>query len=168
MIELWEDIPDYEGKYQVSNLGRIRNIQRNNHILKLSDDGKGYKKVKLCKNKKSKLFRVHRLVAQVFIPNPNNLPEVNHIDFNRLNNKYDNLEWCDRQHNMNHSVKGNRFHNKPILCINNDTKIYYNSIEEASEKTGIHRSNIGRCCNKKRKTAGGLKWMFVKGEMFNG
>ena len=55
MIELWEDIPDYKGKYQVSNLGRIRNIQRNNHILKLSDDGKGYKKVKLCKNKKSKL-----------------------------------------------------------------------------------------------------------------
>lgn len=168
MKEIWKDIPNYEGKYQVSNLGRVRNIQKENYILKFSNDGKGYQKVKLCNNGKCKSFRVHRLVAQVFIPNPNNLPEINHIDYNRLNNNINNLEWCDRKYNMNYSVKANRFHNKQVICIMNDKKIIYNSIDEASKKTGIHRSNIGRCCNKKRKTAGGFIWMFTKGEILNG
>ncbi len=165
MKEIWKDIPDYEGLYQISNLGNVRSIKNDIYTLKQNDDGKGYKKVRLCKNGKIKSFRVHRLVAQAFIDNPNNYPEVNHKDYNRSNNAIYNLEWSNRKDNMEYSVKANRFHNKPVICKNNNTVIIFNSIEEASCKTGVDRTNIGRCCNNKRKKAGGYNWAFLKGEI---
>ena len=165
MQEIWKDIKDYEGLYQVSNLGRVKRIKNKIHILKTIDDGKGYKKARLCKNGILKSYRIHRLVAEAFIPNPFNYSEVNHKDFNRSNNLINNLEWCNKEYNMKHSVKANRFHNKPVICENNNLITIFNSINEASFKTGINRNNIGRCCNSKRKTAGGYKWRFLKGEI---
>lgn len=86
------------GLYQVSNLGRIQNSR--GRILKFDYSNKGYACVHLCKDGKSKKFRVHRLVAQAFIPNPDALPEVNHINFDKSDNNVSNLEWCDRKYNV--------------------------------------------------------------------
>ena len=113
MIELWKDIKTYEGLYQVSNLGNVKSVDRyiyagdnsnhkyqhiKEHYLKLNG-GRKYIQVILCKNGKTKAFLVHRLVAEAFIPNPNNLPCVNHKDENPKNNHVDNLEWCTYSYN---------------------------------------------------------------------
>lgn len=100
MEELWKDIEGYPG-YQVSNLGRVRsnNYGRINYVLKLRVDKDGYYRVMIKKDKKDKLFGVHRLVALTFISNPNNYPCVNHKDENKQNNCVDNLEWCTVQYN---------------------------------------------------------------------
>lgn len=104
MREVWKDIVGFEGYYQVSNYGNIRNAK----TLKLRKlqlwDGRYYG-ISLIKNYKRYAFRVHRLVAEAFIPNPNNLPEVNHKDENKLNNHVDNLEWCDHVYNNTYNGK---------------------------------------------------------------
>lgn len=111
MKEIWRDIVGYEGLYQVSNLGRVRSMDRYDN-LKHFRKGKiliqhiytGYLYVSLCKNGKIKMYRVHRLVAMAFIPNPNNLPQVNHKDENKQSNIVENLEWCDARYNMNYGT----------------------------------------------------------------
>lgn len=115
MQEIWKDVKGYEGLYQVSNLGRVKSIQYFNHknnkaytrnrLLKPIINEKGYARVDLFKNKKSKRVRIHRLVAETFIPNMYNLPEINHIDGNKQNNCIDNLEWCTHKHNMKEAYK---------------------------------------------------------------
>lgn len=120
MKEIWKDIPGYEGLYQVSNLGRVKRLEykrENNliktmstfkeHILKPAKQTSGYMYIVLCKNNKTKGFRVHRLVAEAFISNPYNLPQVNHIDANKSNNNVNNLEWCSRSENMQHAYSHN-------------------------------------------------------------
>lgn len=107
MIEKWKDVKGFEGKYQVSNLGRVRSFQRckpnENKILKHEIMWNGYSRVGLCVKEKKKRCKIHRLVAEAFIPNPDNLPEVNHKDGNKLNNHADNLEWVSRADNMKHA-----------------------------------------------------------------
>ena len=110
MNEEWRDIEGYEGLYQVSNLGRVKSLnyrgcKGNISILKPRLTKKGYETINLCKDGKVKNVRIHRLVAQSFISNPNNLPVVNHKDENKLNNNVDNLEWCTCQDNLLHSFR---------------------------------------------------------------
>ena len=115
-MEIWKDIEGYEGLYQVSNKGRIKSLNRidsrgrkvNEKILSSKPNNKGYLRVHLYKNGKRKPFSVHRLVAIAFIPNPNNLLEVNHKDENKENNTVDNLEWCDRKYNANYGSRNER------------------------------------------------------------
>lgn len=178
--EIWKDIEDYEGIYQISNLGRVKSLEKtmwNNHqnikkeemILKPNKDGKGYFCVKLYKNKKCKMKKVHRLVAQAFIDNPNNKKQVNHIDGNKENNCVNNLEWCTCQENIKHSWK-NHLHkplkgkdnklSKEVLQYDlqgNFIKVW-DCVEEA-RKT-LHISNISSVCNGKRKKAGGYIWKY--------
>ena len=90
MKEIWKDIEGYEGLYQVSNFGRVKNIRRNKELYYIHTNKK-YLCVRLCKNGKKKYYLVHRLVAETYIPNPNNYPIVNHKDENKLNNNLDNL-----------------------------------------------------------------------------
>lgn len=109
MQEIWKDVIGYEGLYKVSNLGNVISINYNGtkkskHLSK-NLNHKGYEVVHLTKTPKSKHVFVHRLVAMSFIPNPNNLPQVNHIDGNKKNNKVDNLEWCTNKYNYEHAVK---------------------------------------------------------------
>ena len=116
-IEIWKDIPEYKGIYQVSNLGRVKRLQTsqnrsNNKKLNLKEkllNGTinyfGYKKVQLYKDSKFKTFSVHRLVAICFIENKLNKPQVNHIDGNKLNNIVENLEWCNNSENQLHAWK---------------------------------------------------------------
>lgn len=117
MEEIWVDIKGYEGFYQVSNQGRVKSLERrvknNNNdemrtikerILKIHIDKKGYYRVDLCKNGNKKQYLVHRLVAIAFIPNPDNLPQIDHIDTNRLNNVWTNLKWCTNKENSNNEL----------------------------------------------------------------
>lgn len=111
MEEIWKDIPNYEGLYQISNLGRVKSLPRKGtntkkeRILKFAKSNKNYLIAILTKHNKRNAKSVHRLVAEAFIPNPNNFPQVNHKDENRHNNCVDNLEWCTNRYNCNY---GNR------------------------------------------------------------
>ena len=111
-MELWKDIPDYEGIYQISNLGNVKRLPiiLHNRFYKeklltiCHNSGTGYDFVCLRKNDRDKNFSVHRLVAQAFIPNPHNYSDVNHIDGNKQNNSVENLEWCTRSENIQHAL----------------------------------------------------------------
>lgn len=100
MKEIWKDIKGYEGLYQVSNLGNVKSLKTNKNLY-YSNSNNGYLRVGLFKNKR-KMFSIHRLVAENFIPNPNEYLVVNHKDFNQKNNKVDNLEWCTSKENNNY------------------------------------------------------------------
>ena len=117
--EIWKDIPNYEGLYQISDTGRIKSLKRN-IILKPSTN-KNYFKIILCKNGSKKTYFIHRLVAIAFISNPKNLLEVNHIDGNKLNNNVNNLEWCTRKENVEHSIRnGLVIKNKGLLLTKDE------------------------------------------------
>ena len=165
MQEIWKDIPEFEGLYQVSNLGRIKNLKRNNFILSPYST-KGYQSVKLSKNGKATTKLVHRLVAQLFVPNPNNYNEVNHKDENKANNVYENLEWCTRDYNMSYGtarVRQGISCGNPIeqLTVDNIAIARYCSAEVACKLTGIDSSSIIKCCINKRTYAGGYKWKYI-------
>jgi hypothetical protein len=124
-LEQWKDIPDYEGLYQVSDLGRVKSLERrvftlNKNciykpiIIKSFVTKRGYFEVRLCTNNTSKAKKIHRLLAESFIPNPNQKPQVNHIDANRLNNKISNLEWVNNRENSCHRVKNSHFTSKYV------------------------------------------------------
>ena len=121
--EVWKEIPGWEGYYMASTHGRIKSVDRyvisngrgkyfkKGKILRLETDKDGYKKIQLNKNGKAKKYLVHRLVAMCFIPNPNNLPEINHKDENRANNHVSNLEWCNRKYNCNYGTRNEKVSN---------------------------------------------------------
>ena len=164
MIE-WKPIPNYENLYEVSNTGEIRSIKpryKNKQILKAGVGSRGYLVVTLCNKNTQKSYNVHRLVAQAFIPNPNNLPCVNHKDENRTNNNVDNLEWCTYKYNNTYGNRLDKYiskRGKSVMCV--ETNKVYRSTQEASKLTGINQGGISSCCNGKRNVAGGFHWVFV-------
>ena len=112
MKEEWRDIKGYEGRYQVSNLGRVKSLNyrhtNKEKILSNTTNTKDYLTVSLYKNGKIKTYYIHKLVAAHFIPNPDNYKEVNHKDENKSNNCVSNLEWCSREYNQNYGTKTQR------------------------------------------------------------
>ena len=201
MEEIWKDIIiekngvvyDYTGLYQVSNLGRVRSLDRidgNGHtlrgrILKLRIDNKGYQYVGLYKNGKRVRFSIHRLVATAFVPNPDNLPVVNHKDENPSNNVCTNLEWCTQKENLNYGTcqerRSEKMKGKPmseekkqklieakkvkVICL--ETGQVFNSIKEA--KQWIGKGDIVACLRGRQKSAGlhpetgqRLHWMYYE------
>lgn len=162
MEEIWKNIKGYENEYQISNLGRIKSLKRNtknykckeDKILKNKINHNGYLMAYLSQNKKIKCFRVHRLVAEAFIPNPENKPQVNHKDGNKQNNCVDNLEWCTAKENTDHAIKNKFRENKYKRKIIQYDKQYnfikeWNSIKEATN-FGFSKSAICQCCRGKR------------------
>lgn len=162
--EVWE-------RYEVSTKGNVRslNYKETGKTRELrKSNSHGYLVVCLHKNKKKKIFSIHRLVASTFIPNPNNYAEVNHIDENKENNSIENLEWCDRKYNVNHGthtermIKSKTNHpkiSKRVRCI--ETGIIYESMAQAERETGLSHGNIAKCCKGKLKTCGGYTWEYV-------
>lgn len=184
MAEIWRDIEGFEGIYQVSNIGRVKSLNYNHtgkeKILKLSDNGWGYLTCHLEYKGVNKHFSAHRLVAEAFLPNPNNLPQVNHKDEDKTNNMvwvnedssidYDksNLEWCTSEYNINYGTrtkKANKSKNKKIIQMDEDNNIIkvWDSLKQVKEELGIGHSSLWACCNGKCKTAGGFKWQYLNG-----
>lgn len=171
MEEIWKDVKGYEGRYQVSNKGRIKSFLKSSrypdekgHVIK-PHIARGYAFSCLSKNGKAKNYLVHRLVAQAFIPNPNNLKEINHIDENKLNNCVENLEWCTRNYNMAYGtarIRQGISLGKPVeqLAIDGIPIAIYASAEIASKITGIDPSSIRGCCIHEREYAGGYSWRY--------
>lgn len=152
-------------KYKIDEYGAVFNTYTNKY-LKQYDNGFGYKYVMLTLNGKYKQYKVHRLVAQAFIDNPDNKPFVNHLDCDRSNNYYKNLEWCTQKENINYAQKVNSPYNKRNKKVgkfdkyNNLIEIY-ESISEASRQTGINIASISYSANGIRKSGGGYLWHFV-------
>ena len=154
-IEIWKDIEGYEGLYQVSNLGRIKSLQRNGTVgcdKVITPNGCGrYARIGL-RNKKRVHFSVHRLVASAFIPNPNNFPQVDHINGNRYDNRVENLELCDRQYNIDYGTRTEKYYKAVIQeSIDGEFIAEYKSVNEAAKAVG------GNACNIIRYLRGGYK-----------
>ena len=164
--EIWKDIKGYEGKYKVSNMGRVKSLNYNKTgkegILKPKKDRYGYLQVHLSKDRKAKMYLVHRLVASAFLENPMGYTEVNHKDENKQNNYIENLEWCDRSHNINHGTRNQKI-SKPVIAIDKRTGLIleFVSVHEAERETGIASSNITNCCKGKLNSCGGFYWMYA-------
>ena len=178
MKKEWKEIKGYEGKYIVSNYGEVISLPRlkqNNskkqyvepkELSKNVSSTNGYVYVLLCNKGKCKNVRLHKLVAEAFIPNPYNLPQINHKDGNKQNNKVDNLKWCTCQENIRHAYNNGLASNKNKIkiqkCDLNGICIEeFNSILEASLKTKVSIGSISLCINNKRKTAGKYIWKKV-------
>ena len=179
MREEWRDVKGYEGRYMVSNLGRVKSLNYSNTgkegILNARDNGKGYLRVKLWKDGKNKNCRINRLVAQAFLENPQNLPEVNHKDEDKTNNCVENLEWCSRSYNITYNGRAKKVGekntnnpkiSKPVFSVNKESGLimYWESIMEAERCTGINNGNIIKCCKGKVKSAGGHTWFYADDE----
>lgn len=170
MFENWTDIITHKGLYQISDLGRVRNNK--GQILSQTLYPKtGYLRVHLSKNGKAEWYTVHRLVAEAFIENPDGLPNVNHKDEIKTNNRVNNLEWCTQSYNCNYGTRNKRISktkqndtrlSKKVKCV--ETNITYPSAKEAERQTGIFNTSIIQVCKGKRQTAGGYHWEYGKEE----
>ena len=169
--EKWVDIKGFEGLYKVSNMGRIMSHHgRCPRILIPKRTSTGYLNITLCKNGISYYYKVHRLVALHFIPNPHGYLEVNHRNEIKSDNRVENLEWCTRSYNVNFGdriAKQKAKVSHPVYQVDSDgyTVGFYNSIADAVRKTKIFHSSIRACCNQKRKTAGGYSWKYATSEV---
>lgn len=175
--EIWKPISGYEGLYEVSSYGRVRSVSRivkcrgigmrklKGKMRPAQKRGNGYLFVSLCKNRKHKMHSIHRLVAEAFIPNPDNLPYVNHKDETKTNNNVDNLEWCTASYNATYGTSKLRASDKrakPVAIIMYGREIArFRCARDAEHLTGINHCNISQCANGKIKTAGGYQWKFV-------
>ena len=183
MSEVWKDIEGYEGKYEVSSYGRVRSLEhsislRNQHgeyvrklserIIKQKRNRKdGYFNVTLCKRAEHSTAYVHRLVAQAFIPNPDNLPQINHKNEQRDDNRVDNLEWCTGTYNMYYNGRSKRIaiaNGKPVEQLSMDGHFIrtFPSIREAARSVNGDMKSIRMCCKKDTMTHyyKGYRWKF--------
>ena len=199
---MWKDIKGYEGIYQISDTGQVRSLSRyvkcrngvrevKSKILTPVNVGGGYKQVSLCQHSKCKRALLHRLIAEAFIPNPDNLPCINHKDGNPSNNAIDNLEWCTYGYNSNYYICKERQRLHMLERYQNDTKFlddckkrldkWHNRCKKkvcqidlnnnlvkiwdsttATAKDGFIPNDVGQCANHKRNTHHGFKWVWYE------
>lgn len=164
-MEEWRDIPGYEGWYQVSNLGRVRSMRRISPSIMSPSTYNGYHRVNLSNGGKYTTIHIHRLVAMVFLPNPYNYPQVNHLDGNRQNNNINNLEWCSRSQNQIHAyrVLGRaRPRCRSVIQMDDNENILnmFESISQASRYCNVSVTTIREAILGKINHAAGFKWRF--------
>lgn len=179
-MEQWRDIDGFEGMYQVSDQGRVRSVERTikmkrngkeydmhlrGKILSLTHTRGGYMSVQIFKDSKYYTYKVHRLVAIAFLPNPDSLPEINHIDGNKTNNVSNNLEWCTKSHNIRHAFNSGlidkhnmTFNRKKVVRSDG---VIFNSLTEAANAVGSNVSNVSMCCHGKLAHTGGYGFQFL-------
>lgn len=180
MKEVWKDIEEYESLYQVSNQGRVRSLDRtviNNgsirliegKLLKPINNGFGYLYINLCKDSKIKRTAIHRLVAKTFLPNPDNLAQVNHKNEIKSDNRVENLEWCNSKYNANYGnrnakcteSKRNKYGKIVKQYDINGNLINIMYMGDAIKIKKIYYANLIKCCKGKQKTAGGYIWRYA-------
>ena len=167
-MENWQPVKGYDGMYEVSDLGRVKSLKYGNEkILKPLKNTHGYLHVSLCKDGQRKTIAVHRLVAEAFIQNPNNLETINHKDEVKTNNAASNLEWMSQRDNINYGTRNKRMaetRSKSVLMFDKSTGellATFPSLMEAGRATGINQGNICSCCNGKYKSSGGYIWRYA-------
>lgn len=164
--EIWCPVKNYEGLYEVSDKGRVKSIGYGDYrILRPLKTKNGYLRVWICKNGEKEKCYIHRLVAQTFIHNPNNLPEVNHKDEDKTNNSVQNLEWCDQKYNINYGTRTQRQSeklSKPILQYTKSGKLVreWKSLHDVERNLGYNHCSISKCCKGKLKSAYNFIWKF--------
>ena len=168
--EEWRDVVGYEGRYQVSSMGRVKSLVRKGRkrerILKPAFNGCGYLLVNLCAGGKRKTLKVHRLVCEAFHDNPDNKSDVNHINENKTDNRACNLEWCTCKQNINHGTHNERMaktKSKPVGQYTRDGELVkvWPSIIEVQRQAGFNQGNISKVANGKYKQAYGFIWKYV-------
>lgn len=172
--EIWKDIPGYDNLYQVSNMGRVKSLNynrtRKEKLLMFSKDKYGYLRVTISKEGVKKYVQVHRLVCEAFLQNPFNLPQVNHRNEDKTDNRIENLEYCDAKYNINYGMAierrskaliNNPKRSKKILCV--ETVVVYPSTMEIERQFGFYHNQISGCCKGKYgyKTVGNYHWQYV-------
>lgn len=166
--EVWKDIEGFEGLYQVSNYGRIKSLHARKGTGKLimkPKNSRGYQVIKLAGRNGKKFFSIHRLVAKTFMPNPHNLPCVNHKNENKADNRVENLEWCSVRYNNMFGTRTKRVKEKvakPILQydLNGNFIKRHESICDAGKELNISIGNISQCLHKRYKQANGYVFMY--------
>ena len=182
-MEEWRDIKGYEGLYQVSNEGRVRSLDRTikqktklgnykiftmkGRILKAANVNRGYLAVQLWKDGIAKMRFIHRLVAEAFIPNPDNLPQVNHKDEDKTRNVVENLEWCSEKYNSNYGTAIARRvekQSKQVDQLDGVTGKLIRRWESTNEcgRNGYTQSSVSQCCRGLRKKHKGYTWRFYQ------
>ena len=182
MTEVWKDIEGFEGRYQISNLGNVKSLRyrgidgwERNLVPKTNNSGRLW--VELIKDGTRKCFLIHRLVGTAFIPNPLNLPQINHMDENPKNNVVDNLEWCTQEYNIQYyrerhptaqrerrsTGRYNRKIGMPILQKDYSGSILkkWDDVRVIVNEMGYNQWSITQCCDGKRHTAYGFKWQYA-------
>lgn len=191
MKEIWKPVRNYEGKYMVSNLGNVKSLNYNRTgeegILRAGKRKDGYLYVNLCKEGIMKTYQIHRLVAESFLPNPNNLPCVNHKNELKADNRLENLEYCSYSYNNTYNGRAKKAGkkiaekqrgrkqseetkkkigeklSKPVIAINKVSGLIveFPSAMEAERTLGIAHSSIIKCCKGKLKSSGGYYWHYA-------
>lgn len=173
-MEHWKVVEGTNGALEVSNLGRVKSNLRDGRILKTQKDNKGYHRLRMTIQRERYAFKVHRLVAQAFIPNPDNKPQVNHIDGNKDNNAASNLEWVSNVENAHHairnglwenvykaSLKENESRKRPVIAFKDGKSIEFDSIRDAERTIGSR--HITDVLKGKRKQAKGYTFAYKEG-----
>ena len=176
-VEVWRPVRDFEGLYEVSNLARVRSVSRwvqagttkrlaKSTILKSRPLPSGYLTVTLKDKGRTATVTIHRLVAEAFVPNPNNLQDVNHKDECKTNNLPENLEWCDRKYNINYGsgkYRKTANYRKQIeqLTLDGQHVAYFESARYAARVTDYKQSRLWEALSGKRQTAYGYRWRYI-------
>ncbi|WP_433708684.1 NUMOD4 motif-containing HNH endonuclease [Paenibacillus illinoisensis] len=169
--EEWLPVLNYEGLYEVSNLGRVKRLRSSDtskeKVLKPQIQRDGYQRVTLSKRGQKKRLAIHRLVAIAFIPNPENKEQVNHLDADKLNNNLTNLHWATRKENMAHAITHGlmKKNNNPVIAIHLDSgeQYQFKSQTEASRELGIYMKNISNVLKGRITHVG--RWSFVRNSL---
>ena len=167
MQEIWKDIPNYEGIYQISNFGEIRSC-KNNKIRKQIKQRSGYMRIILTKNSKQKATNVHILVAKCFVNNQNGYRYVNHIDGDKTNNSANNLEWVTASQNMQHAFKNKLIKPHPWsvkvaqYSLDGELIKIWDRMSDVARFLNCHHSQISDCCRGKQNTCKGYIWKYAE------
>lgn len=162
-MENWKDIEGYEGRFQVSDAGRVRN--KTGVIIGQETTQRGYLRVTFTENKTRKRFRVHRLVASAFIPNPDNLPQIDHINGDKTDNRVENLRWVTNRENCNYANKREPRKGMVVAFDKDGNETAYPSMSAAAREMGVSRYGVMAAIGGEQKTtADGIRLMWWERE----